>query len=88
VYGLAVRVTALLRLKEAVRDRGKEQLASLRSAAMISGRVAVMIKESLGRVGVMGAPYREVNSKVATAPKLKAQDKDRVKFMKNQNGKT
>jgi len=28
--------------------------------------------------GVMGAPYREVNSKVATAPKLKVEDKDRV----------
>jgi len=26
----------------------------------------------------MGAPYREVNSKVATAPKLKVEDKDRV----------
>jgi len=26
---------------------------------------------------VTGAPYREVNSKVATAPKLKAEDKDR-----------
>jgi len=25
-----------------------------------------------------GAPYREVNSKVATAPKLKVEDKDRV----------
>ena len=27
---------------------------------------------------VKGAPYREVNSKVATAPKLKVDDKDRV----------
>jgi len=26
----------------------------------------------------MGAPYREGNSKVATAPKLKVEDKDRV----------
>ena len=26
----------------------------------------------------MGAPYRVVNSKVATAPKLKVEDKDRV----------
>jgi len=26
----------------------------------------------------MGAPYREVKSKVATAPKLKVEDKDRV----------
>ena len=25
-----------------------------------------------------GAPYREVNSEVATAPKLKVEDKDRV----------
>jgi len=29
-------------------------------------------------VSVTGAPYREVNSKVATAPKLKVEDKDRV----------
>ena len=28
---------------------------------------------------VTGAPYREVNSKVATAPILKVEDKDRVK---------
>ena len=27
---------------------------------------------------VTGAPYREVNSKVATAPKPKVEDKDRV----------
>jgi len=27
---------------------------------------------------VTGAPYREVNSRVATAPKLKVEDKDRV----------
>jgi len=27
---------------------------------------------------VMGAPYREVNSKVATGPKLTVEDKDRV----------
>ena len=27
---------------------------------------------------VTGAPYREVNSKVATTPKLKVEDKDRV----------
>jgi len=27
---------------------------------------------------VTGAPYREVNSKVATAPKLTVEDKDRV----------
>jgi len=26
----------------------------------------------------MGEPYREVNCKVATAPKLKVEDKDRV----------
>jgi len=30
------------------------------------------------RASVTGAPYREVNSKVATAPKLKVEDKDRV----------
>ena len=29
-------------------------------------------------VDVKGAPYREVNSKVATTPKLKVEDKDRV----------
>jgi len=28
--------------------------------------------------GVTGAPYREVNSKVAITPKLKVEDKDRV----------
>jgi len=27
---------------------------------------------------VMGAPYREVNSKVATTPKLKVEDRDKV----------
>jgi len=27
---------------------------------------------------VTGAPYREVNSKVVTAPKLKVEDRDRV----------
>ena len=27
---------------------------------------------------VTGAPYREVNSKVATTPKIKVEDKDRV----------
>jgi len=31
-----------------------------------------------GCIGVTGAPYREVNSKVATAPKLTVEDKDRV----------
>jgi len=56
VYWLAVRVTAPLRLTEAVRDRGKEQLASLSTVAMMSGRVAVMINQSIGRVGeVRGA---------------------------------
>jgi len=29
-------------------------------------------------IGVTGAHYREVNSKVATAPKLKVEGKDRV----------
>ena len=48
---MAVRVTAPLRLTEAVRERGREQLASLSTAAMMSGRVAVMMKESFGRVG-------------------------------------
>ena len=31
-----------------------------------------------GSHDVTGAPYREVNSKVATAPKFKVEDKDRV----------
>jgi len=54
-----VRVTAPLRLTEAVRERGREQLASLRTAAIMSGRVAVMLKESFGRVGeVRGAKKR------------------------------
>jgi len=35
-----------------VRDRGREQLASVSTAAMMSGRVAVITKESFGRVGV------------------------------------
>jgi len=52
VYGLAVRVTATFRLTEAVRDRGREQLASLSTAAMMLGSVAVIIKESFGRVGL------------------------------------
>ena len=43
---------ARLRLTEAVRERGKEQLASLSTAAMMSGRVAVMTNESLRGVGV------------------------------------
>jgi len=30
------------------------------------------------KLTVMGVPYREVNSKVATVPKLKVEDKDRV----------
>jgi len=54
-----VRVTAPLRLTKAVRERGREQLPSLSTAAMMSGRVAVMMKESFGRVGeVPGAKKR------------------------------
>jgi len=34
--------------------------------------------KSRGEMGVTGAPYREVNSKVATAQKLKVEDKDKV----------
>jgi len=45
-----VRVTAPLRLTGAIRESRREQLASLRTAAMMSGRVAVMMKESFGRV--------------------------------------
>jgi len=33
---------------------------------------------TLNSLSVTGAPYREVNSKVATTPKLKVEDKDRV----------
>ena len=51
MYGLAVRVRGLLRLTEAVGKRGREQLASLSTVAMMSGRVAVMMKESLERIG-------------------------------------
>jgi len=59
VYGLAVRVTAPLRLTKAVRDRGREQLASLGTADMMSGWVAVMTNESFGRVReVSGAKKR------------------------------
>ena len=50
VYGLAVRVTAPLLLTQAVRDKGREQLASLRTAAMIYVRGAVITNESLCRV--------------------------------------
>ena len=51
-----MRVTAPWRFTEAVRERGREQLASLSIAAMMSGRVAVMMKESFRRVGeVRGA---------------------------------
>jgi len=58
VYELAVRVTAPLRLTEAVRDKGREQLGSLTTAAMLSGRVAVMMKEPFGGVEVCGAKKR------------------------------
>jgi len=51
---LAVRVTAPLVLTEAVRERGREQLASLSTVAMMSGRVAVMMNESCGKVGEVG----------------------------------
>ena len=37
-----------------------------------------MLVDFLFEPTVTGAPYREVNSKVATAPKLKVEDKDRV----------
>ena len=56
---MAVKVTAPLRITEAVRVRGGEQLPSLSTAAMMSGRVAVMMNESFGRVGeVWGAKKR------------------------------
>ena len=54
-----MRVTAPLRLKVAVRERGREQLAPLRRAAMMSGSGAVMMKESFERFGeVWGAKKR------------------------------
>jgi len=54
-----VGVTAPLRLTVVVRGRGREELASLSKEAMMSGRVAVMMKESFGRVGkVHGAKKR------------------------------
>jgi len=37
------------------------------------------LSECAERYTVMGAPYREVISKVVTAPKLKVEDKDSVK---------
>jgi len=49
--GLAVRVKAPLRFTEAVRERGREQLASLSTAAMKSESVAVMMNQSFGSVG-------------------------------------
>ena len=56
-----MRVTAPLRLTEAVRERGREQLACLSIAAIMSGRVAVMMNESFGRVGeVRGAKIRHL----------------------------
>ena len=59
VSGFAVRVTARLRLTEAVRDKGRELLPSLSTAAMMSGRVAVIMNKSLGGVGeVPGAKKR------------------------------
>jgi len=54
--GIGCDSNSPLRLTEAVRERGREQLASLSTAAMMSGRVAVMMNESFGRVGkVQGA---------------------------------
>jgi len=48
-----------LRLTEAVRDKGMKHLASLSTVAMMSGRVAVMMNESLRGVGeVRGAKKR------------------------------
>ena len=44
-------MTAPLRLTGAVGDMGRQQLASLRTAAMMSGRGAVQTNELLGRVG-------------------------------------
>jgi len=38
----------------------------------------VHIRDGQGARNVTGAPYREVNSKVATVPKLKVEDKNRV----------
>ena len=41
-------------------------------------RIPTIGRGDVGIPPVTGAPYREVNSKVATAPKLKVEDKDRV----------
>jgi len=41
------------------------------------GRLRLLIRRQV-RLSVTGAPYSEVNSQVATAPKLKVEDKDRV----------
>ena len=35
-----------------------------------------------GKVAVTGASYREINSKIATAPKLKVEDKDNSRRIK------
>jgi len=57
--GLAVRVTVPLRLTKALRDKGREQLASLSTVAMMSWRVAVMKNQSLEGAGeVQGAKNR------------------------------
>jgi len=48
------------------------------SIARGSGGAVRMLTSLSESIDVTGAPYREVNSKVATAPKLKVEDKDRV----------
>jgi len=47
-------------------------------SALVDFTAEADIYESASGPIVMGAPYREVNSKVATAPKLKVEDKDKV----------
>jgi len=77
------RLAAMLRYSgEFVKDRAHMGMTDVLNAAWsmkASHPVAYMDYLDLCRqTGVTGAPYREVNSKVATAPKLKVEDKDRV----------
>jgi len=44
---------------------------------LVSKRLVGLTQDQVND-SVTGAPYREVNSKVATAPKLKVKDKDTV----------
>jgi len=54
---------------------GSNGVRTFKKKAGVVSRYLVSMRT---RCSVTGAPYREVNSKVATAPKLKIEDKDRV----------